>query len=258
MTKARWHRPMTRREYDALLGLRWSQLKWMAQKTPRHFRHAVSVPRPDTPALRLGRMVHQFVLGGDEEFVAVGDRRTAAARAEAAIHEANGRTIVTAEEMETAKAMAEAVASHDEAAGLLDGCHKEATFTWEIFDVGMKCRIDAISDYRIIELKTATDASPEAFSRAMAMHLYHAQIACYWDAAVPVFSDRRTPTFIVVEKAPPYCVAVYNLDMRSLEHGMSVYETTIKRFKACAADDKWPSYPEMTIGLPRWSLPDAE
>ena len=258
MTEARRHLALTRREYDPMPGLRWSQLKALAQKTPRHFQYATSVTRTDTSALRLGRMVHQHVLGGDESFVVVGDRRTAAARAEAAVHEANGRTIVTADEMETALAMASAVANHAEAASLMASCHKEVSYTWELFGVALKCRIDAINDYRIVELKTTTDASPDAFSRAIATHLYHAQIACYRDASYSVDGRSRTPTFVVVEKAPPYCVAVYTLDLRSREHGSAVFEYAVKRFRDCAESDTWPSYPEMTIGLPRWSLPDAE
>ena len=73
----------------------------------------------------------------------------------------------------------------------------------------------------IVDLKTTMDASPDAFARTAANFNYPLQAAYYVDglqAAGIASPDAVTSfVFLVVEKTPPYGVAVYTLPEDAIE-----------------------------------------
>lgn len=62
-----------------------------------------------------------------------------------------------------------------------------------------------------VDLKTARDASPNGFTRAIADHSYDVQRAWYLDALRWLTGETAEMVFVAVEKEPPYLVAVHQL-----------------------------------------------
>lgn len=62
--------------------------------------------------------------------------------------------------------------------------------------------------------------------------------------------------FIVVEKTPPYGVAVYTLDAEAIELGRRIYKRDLATYAWCVQMNSWPCYsPDIQeIKLPRWAF----
>jgi hypothetical protein len=60
--------------------------------------------------------------------------------------------------------------------------------------------------------------------------------------------------FVLVEKAPPFAVAVVELDDDAIEAGMRARREAIDLYHVCAEADYWPAYSATgPISLPRWA-----
>ena len=171
-----------------------------------------------------------------------------------------GITTISQAQYDQAEAVAQAVKSHPLAAPLLDGAEPEVTLLANDPATGqlVKVRTDALksADDLIIDLKTAEDASFEAFSRAAGRYQYHLQAALYrW---VYQWVTERTPGFIhiVVETKPPYGVVCYDMDSEAIERGGQRARFALSRWAECARTGHWPGYPTefVSLSLPKWSL----
>jgi exodeoxyribonuclease VIII len=62
--------------------------------------------------------------------------------------------------------------------------------------------------------------------------------------------------FLVVEKKPPYAVAVYVLDPESIALGRAEYRRDLQLYAECKRTGVWPGYGDkiQTIGVPQWKL----
>lgn len=219
----------------------FSTLKRIAQ-SPMHYRYALAHPPSDTPSFRFGRLVHGLVLGGHEPLVYDGDRRGKAWADFKAAHE--GADIVTADEMARARAAADAVLSHREAARLLDGCETEVAIDWQIGERACAGRVDALHPSRVVELKTASTADPERLMRAARHYGYHAQLSWYAHGAGLVAPEAY---IIAVESAAPHAVSVLRLTPRTLDEGARIWRLWIERLLACEAADEWPGYAQTVL-----------
>ena len=123
----------------------------------------------------------------------------------------------------------------------------------------LRGRPDALGDNLIVDLKTAQDASPEAFARTAANFGYHAQAAYYLDGLRELgeCDEDAVFLFVVVEKTAPYGVAVYNLDEEALDAGRTVYQRAWQTMRQCRASNNFPGYSASrnieTLSLPRWA-----
>jgi hypothetical protein len=113
----------------------------------------------------------------------------------------------------------------------------------------------------LADVKTAASAHPDAFSRSVAHYGYHQQAAWYLDGVAAVTGERRPRFyFIVVEKTPPFLVAVHQLDAEAIEWGRILNRQARGMYAWCVEQGSWPSYtadltgPVKTfdIGLPHW------
>jgi hypothetical protein len=98
----------------------FSALKRIAQ-SPAHYLAGLHGTY-DSPAMRLGRLVHQMVLGGPPPLVWEGERRGNAWKSFRELHGA--ADIVTSSEVELATRIADAVASCPVARPYLTGRHE--------------------------------------------------------------------------------------------------------------------------------------
>ncbi len=257
---------LTFSEYQALPGLNWSSLKHYG-RSPAHYREAIDNPPPSTPAMVFGQLVHAMILEqslADYAILPEGiDRRTKAGKeAWAAFQEeADGKTIVTAEQLGLADSMSRMVTGHPLANRLLSApdMQREVSFTWQDLETRQdcKCRVDAwsSSDRLVIDLKTTDDATLEGFSRAAYRYGYHGQSAFYLDALEMQGYEPSGFVFVAVEKAPPCNVAVFLADEEFLEAGRRLYRHALERHRECTEKNSWPGYPvqTQTLTLPRWA-----
>lgn len=245
-------------------------------RSAAHARQAMEHPDAPTPAMEIGSAVHAAVLEPARfaaEYVCgplidgrPPDRRTtigkqAWLRAE---QEAGGRELLGAAAWADCTGMRDAVWSHPYASRILSARGvNEVGMAWTDVERGVKLkgRLDRFTVLpdgwpAIVDLKTAVDGSKAAFERAIADHKYHQQGALYVDGAYLLQPVHRRYVFIVVEKAPPYVVAVYELGDDSLDQGRFEVARNLDTLVRCRKTGKWPGYNDDLdlVELPHWAL----
>lgn len=246
--------------YDEIKAVNWSSLKHMAT-SPLEYRWRVDHPETRKPAWVLGSAVHTLVLEPakfDSRFaVFEGTRRGKAWDEWLDAHP--GIESLKPDELEQARAIADAIMGHRDASKLIKACRFEEVTTWtdEVTGLACKGRIDAIGPTVIVDLKTSRDIAPRSFSRAVGQYLYHGQLAFYCDGAIAagkLSADHDPPAIIAAQSGAPYDVAVYELSEDALTQGRLLYRSLLTRLVACHASGLWPGVApdRMVLDLPRW------
>lgn len=197
------------------------------------------------------------------------------------------KTIISAEELARAQAMAEAVMSHPVAGKLLSpkAGVAELSCYWLDEETGVLCRCRPDfwrDDGIVVDLKTTADASPEGFAKSINDWRYHVQQAFYEDgmkAAGKQAPEQRAddPTglvmadgwgrplpkafvFVAVENEYPHPVGVYRIETESVEIGRREYRADLAAYAESLRTDKWPGYSDRIepISLPAWRLRQEE
>ena len=229
----------------------FSDLKWMA-KSPAHYRAALEADR-DTSAMRLGRAVHAYVLGSVQPLVWAGDRRTKAWKEFKTANE--GAEILTVDEHDSARRMADSVLRHPHAPQYLRG-YREMTIDWTFLGRACRSTLDVLGKSFVTDLKTCTTSDPVKFGWQAQKMAYPAQLAFYQDAAVDSGLGQPDQAYIVaVESSAPYVVTVLRLTDRALEQGRRQIRLWFERLLACEQCDTWPGYVESIVDL---DVPDDD
>lgn len=228
----------------------------LVHRSPAHYAWSRKHPSDPTPAMLIGSAVHCASLEGYDEYngryvVAPEiNKRTKAGREEWKIFEqANaGKTILTAEQHELVVGMATAVTDNKIASALLaSGLAEQAClFTDPDTKLACKSKIDFISHSHpglVIDLKTAADASHDAFMRACKNYRYYVQDAFYSHAATVCGVDVKAFLFVVVENKPPHEVAIYSLPDEAKYQGMMEFRRDLETYQRCLETGEWPGYP---------------
>jgi len=230
-------------------------------RSPAHFRNPAKM---ESAAMAFGTVVHTFVL---EPHVAEAryraradvDGRTKEGKAvrdwEQSLAAQQGVQFVSRADYDAATSIATSVRTHLGATSLLTGGMAEVSGTADNFcGINARIRPDYLCDDRIIDLKTCTDARPDAFVRSVMSYGYHIQAAYYLAVAEAIDGKKRKFYWVAVEKDAPYAVAVYEASDAMLEHGRREYRKAIELYKECAALDLWPAYSQQIqqLELPAW------
>lgn len=246
-----------------------SALKTLIKRSPAHARAELDEPKRETPALLLGRAVHTRVLepGTFANRYAIEptkwDRRRKADKEEAAVFESKhaGKTIISQADGELVERIAEAVEVHPIARHAVRGGQAELSGYFEDLDTGIRCRIRPdylrTADGIMTDLKTAADAGPDAFQRAIHTFGYHIQAAMYSAGFETITGEPLQDfLFVTVEKASPFAVAVYRLDEEALAIGRQLYRRALRTWAECLSSGHWPAYSDRieSITLPVWAL----
>lgn len=226
----------------------------------------------------IGRAAHRAVLGRGADFVAYppellasnGAASTKEAKAWAEEQRAEGRTVLKSDEVDQIGDMADAVQRQLAAMGIkLDPARSEMVALAEIDGVWCRAMIDnAPADPRLplYDLKTTTDASPEALAKTIASYGYDVQAAHYlavWKAAT---GEDRKFRIIFVEKEAPYGVSVAELYRKPgdeadwFDHAAALARDARRIWGECLTSGNWPCYPARVavIGAPGWHLTKME
>lgn len=269
-------------DYLALPGVHSSTLKAI-ETSPRHYQRSIASDR-DTDAMRLGRVAHALILTPDAPAdVAVWDGGRRAGKEWAAFCAAHaGKTIVRAEDLETAHAMRRAVLSHPRARALLSEGEPEVTIQWdEAIEPGERPTVPALAckgridwlrgDYEIVELKTTRNIAPRAWARDFAARYYHVQLAFYMNGLDEAYGGAvagcrlPAPYVIAVENVAPFDVAVYRIPDATIEAGARKVAAWLRTVAECEASGVWPGVggdDATDLVLPAWAeadgLPDVD
>jgi hypothetical protein len=252
-------------EYAAIDAVNWSTLREM-EKSGAHYRHRLTTPRNDTPAMRFGRAVHTAVLEPDRfplECVVWdgGDRRGNAWKEFAAFH--CDSTILKEDEYATCLAVRDAVRSHPAAAPLLVG-DSEIVLEWTDPDTGLACkaRLDKAHDGCAVDLKTTTTTDPGEFGRTSGRLLYHCQLAFYQRGLreCGMAGAESVPRVIAVEVAPPYDVVVFALAADAFMTGEMLVGDLLHHVASCRERNEWPGRfaNEQELYLPPWMVAEPD
>lgn len=252
-------------EYHSGDGVSKTSLDKIA-KSPAHYLHHLSHKSESTPAMDIGTATHTLILEPekfDDEIAVLPDgidRRTKAGKAAYAEFQevSAGKVIIKADEFDAIQRMRDAVMAHPSAAQLLTGGIAEQSAYWVDEDTGMlcRCRPDFTVGRVLLDLKTTDDASPVAFGRSAAKYRYEVQGAFYLDGMNAAGANIDEFAFIVVEKKPPYAVAVYVMEPDHFDAGRIKYNNDLATLKDAVESDSYKGYGDepQPLLLPKWAL----
>lgn len=258
-------------EYDLWDAARFSLLKLFG-KSAAHAHWELTHPGESTGPQKLGAAIHAAILE-PERFEAEWVRGLKHGRKLKREREAwdelieahPDQEVMKADEYDLSLTLRDEAWKHPTARRLLqNGVHTEVGAIADVMgdiDLGLqvmcKCRVDLLTtldDWTVVvDIKSARDASPGGFERAVANYDYHQQAAHYLavlNALAPV--DRRF-MFIAIEKEPPL-VAVYELELDALAQGQREVQSHLMQLALAKKTGVWSGYPAGVnlIGLPRW------
>lgn len=222
----------------------------------------------------IGSAVHSKVLGTGYEAVVIpaellasnGAVSTKAAKEFVADARDRGLIPLKAEEFGPIDAAAESVLAHPAARALFDqpGDGEVSVFATSPEGVDVRARFDYLPrDFTLgapsrvaVDLKTARDASPNGFTKAIAEHGYDVQRAWYVDALQWATGEDAELVFVAVEKEPPYLVAVHQLPAVWTEMGREKAAHARRTYMECVESGKWPGYGDDVhlLSPPTWLI----
>ena len=252
------YKTMSNEMYHADKGsISTSLIKKMAN-TFAHADYALHSEFEQTAAMQLGTVFHDLVLEDGMGFEVQPDvnARTKAGKATLAdFKELNeGKLIVKQEVVDTARMMRESVYKHTTASALLKSGDAEMSIFWDHKGQQLRCRPDFYNTANVVvDLKSAIDASPAGFAKAVANFGYDLQEAIYRDG-VTTQLEVKDFVFIVTDNKPPHLTAVYRLKTEDVLKARDKYHRLLSGWKACNEFEYFTGYSDdiVTLDLPGW------
>ncbi len=216
------------------------------------------IPDADSAAYLVGRASHTRILEGVEVFKAVyafggpinektGKPYGAATKAYADWAAAQGKPVLSQEQVDLIEQMAAGVAMNDEAVGLLSRGRAEGVLRADYCGTPCQIRIDWLNPRRgIVDLKTCDDLT--WFEADARRYGYHRQ-AAFYQAVLAEAIGKDVPVHLVaVEKREPFRCGVWAFGEATLEQARIENEHAIRHLLACRALDDWPTgYEEVRV-----------
>jgi len=260
------HPGLSNEAYHALKAVSPSQIKVLARSPLHYFDQFLAEDREKkepTPAMQVGTALHTAVLEPElwDATVAVPphtfDRRTKVGKELAAEfeRESAGKIVLTPDDADRVRRMADAVHKHPAAKFLLElPGRREPSYTWKDPATGLECktRPDWHSEDRrlVVDVKTTRDASREEFAKSIANYDYHVQAA--WNQGA---LEAEQFLSLAIESERPYAVAVYPASGALIAAGQRRIEAAMTLLAECWASGVWPGYGDLVqepIDLPGW------
>lgn len=251
-------------------GISSSGLRTIESKTPLHYwvnsyLNPDRLPSEPKDHFTFGHAAHCLLLSEDgfrEKFVVRPEKwkdwRTDAAKAWKLEQQEAGREVLVADDIKVIRHIAAQLAADPlVASGILQGA-VEHSLIWKDAPTGvwLRARPDVIpsADGVLVDLKTTTDASPEAVQRSVLSLGYAMQGALAGIGLETVLGAKMTDFVLVwLEKKPPYAVRISPVDNEWIYWARRQLRRAIDTFAKCVETNKWPGYEgEETISMPQW------
>jgi len=168
--------------------------------------------------------------------------------------ERKGMPFLKAEDAKEAHIALAALRSDPDIAAIVDTAKRQVFVMGEYHDpatgliIPLKALIDIVPtiepfDRSLIDFKTADQAAPEPWSKAVYAFGYHVQAAMYLDMFnAATGEDREDFRHIIQENYSPYEVAKRFLSAEFLELGRNRYLAALARYCRCLQKNVWPGY----------------
>lgn len=254
-------------EYHSLPGLSITRLKTLA-KSPLHYQWELKHPRTTQP-MTLGTAAHCAVLEPKlfepryAVWARMSDNGNQCPRRgqfwDAFVSENDGKTILTVEEYEHARAIGKAVRADATAMKYLETGEPEVTMQHR----ARRGRADWLTKIEgkpfVVGLKTARDVRHFKFGSAAASMGYPLQWAWYFDLYKSITGNEPEMIEIVVENTPPFAVVTYIISEDIILQGREEYEKLLEVLARCEATGEWPGPAEceQVLTLPSWYYGEA-
>lgn len=233
-----------------------------------HYQELLKNPPKQTPAMKFGSACHSAVLEPElfkERFVHYPNTPEFEGRSKAAIQAREKfdrvhrtKTILDIEDFQKIANILESVYSDSLAPKLLKGM-KEKSFFWKDTVTGVLCkaRPDCLNPEMkmIVDFKTISDSSREAFERSTANYGYHLQAAHYSEGVNLYLKEKIEDfVFVCVESKAPFKVKVRRLSDMAIKAGREQCQKALFIYKEASDSNAWK---EETIieesDLPQWA-----
>ncbi len=253
---------LTREEYIHYKAFSYSSLSQF-KRSPEHYKYYKDFGSPDQKYFAFGRAFHTLVLEPDKfkDEIEIFDSAlrpdqskgmTAKANKEwknllIELAKENKKTIISTDEHETIKNMAEKVLSNPVSAELLNYSRAkiEVAKTWSLGKSKCKSLEDISSEEFGADLKTTNNADPDIFMYSILKFNYYIQAGMYMDGYFnghAGYNFDREFFFINVEKEAPYGVSVIRLTKEYLLKGIEEYRDLVIQAQSCIDLGLFESY----------------
>jgi hypothetical protein len=229
----------------------YSLIKHIAT-SPAEFRHRCETRFEPTASMRLGTLVHWYLLGGPlarEPFVCPhdGTRASKAFKAWEVELPTGGVETYTAAEGEEARRIAIAVRTAPHNRKLwqdwIEGGEYETPVTWSYGGFDWSTRgIDIIHRERgfPVDFKTTRSVNRHALQRQSDQLHYGEQLAIYSTAAESIGVTGRGAAVFAACTAPPHVCSVRTLTVEDLDTGRRNVDEWLSTLRWCLDRDEWP------------------
>lgn len=213
----------------------------------------------DSATYLIGRAAHVRVLEGRQTYQATfaqggpinpqtGKPYGANTQAFRAWAEAQGRPVLSHDQVDLVEQMASGVAMNSEALDLLLDGRAEGVVRAEYCATPCQIRIDWLHPHRgIVDFKTCDDLT--WFEADARRYGYHRQMAFYRAVLARVLGGLMVPIHLVaVEKKEPFRCGVWRIGDDTLAMAQRENEAAVTRLLACRQRDEWPTgYEEIRV-----------
>lgn len=223
---------LTDKEYNEIDALRNTELGAL-KKSINHYLSEDKKEMKDS--FRIGRAFHAFILEPEifemEKIIIPNDfdRRSKERKDQYAEWEKAGRIILKQSEFDDFYKMKESLMTHPVIKNVIKRSSNEGVYTATIEGVECKAKIDIEADGFIFDLKTTTDASPEAMATFVTKWDTARQLTFYQDIYTANERKCRGVGVIAIEKTAPFNCSINTLDIATLDHGRQNYKSAVKR-----------------------------
>ena len=233
---------------------------------PAQFKYDRDHPQAPKREFDLGHAAHLLVLGEGPEIDVLDFDNYLTKPAKLARAEAYEMGVVPLlrHEFEQVQAMATAVREHPDAGALLamQGLAEQSIY-WTDPATRVRCRVrpDWLVQHPqvtlVVDLKTTTDASPDACSKAIESHSYHQQGALYIDGvqAAGLAPEGARFIWIFVSKKAPHLVTVRELADQDQDIGRARNDRALRIYADCTTTGVWPDWTGTVTEIPAISMP---
>lgn len=203
----------------------------------------------ERPAYLIGQAAHALILEGRDAYEdryafggpinpKTGERYGSRTKAFEEWAAAQGKPVLTHEQMALVENLYAAVFAHEHAAAFLADGVPEGVVRADYCDVACQARFDWLSPQRgIVDLKTCDNldwlqADARSYGYVHQLSFYRSILTCVSGTAVPVH-------LIAVEKREPFRCGVWRMSEEVLGIAQKENEEAIERLKGCRERDQW-------------------